>query len=80
MRQRVSGIIIKEGKILLIRRVKEGREYFVFPGGGVEDNESVEEALVRELKEEASIDIQYLMPRALKSNAVIYLEDGDDKF
>lgn len=57
MRHRVAGIIIKDGKILLMRRLKNGQEYYVFPGGGVEEDENTEEALKREMKEELSIDI-----------------------
>lgn len=59
---RVAGIIIREGKILLIRRVKNGQEYYVFPGGGVEEGESFEEALRREIREELSIDIETPKP------------------
>ncbi len=57
MRQRVVGIIIKDGNILLIRRLKNGQKYYVFPGGGVEGVENFEEALKREMKEELGIDI-----------------------
>jgi len=39
-----------------MRRVRDGREYFVFPGGGVEENESIEEAIIREIQEELSIN------------------------
>src|SRR3989344_804106 len=55
---RVAGVIIKDGKILLMRRVKNGEEYFVFPGGSVEEGENLEEALEREVKEELSLDIK----------------------
>src|SRR3989344_357125 len=57
MRKRIVGIIIKEGKALLMRRVKRGREYYVFPGGGVEDGEGDIEALRREIQEELSLTI-----------------------
>jgi len=56
MSKRVVGIIIKDNRILLMRRVRDGREYFVFPGGGVEENESIEEAIIREIQEELSIN------------------------
>ena len=52
---RASAIIIKGNKILLIHRKKEGREYWVFPGGGIEDNETGEETIVREIKEETGL-------------------------
>lgn len=37
-------------------RVKNGQKYYVFSGGGVEKNESTEEAAIREIKEELSIN------------------------
>lgn len=49
---RVAGIIIKDEKILLMHRVKDGREYYVFPGGSLEDRETEEAALKREISEE----------------------------
>ena len=56
--KRASGIIIRDKKVLLIRRFRKERgEYFVFPGGGVESDETVEDALVREMKEELGIEI-----------------------
>ena len=55
---RVAAIIIKDDKILLIHRIKNGQEYYVFPGGGVKEGESLEEALIREIKEELSLDIK----------------------
>jgi len=57
MDKRVAAVIIKDNKILLMRRFKNGKKYFVFPGGGVEENESIEDALIREIKEEFDIDI-----------------------
>ena len=39
--------------LVLIKRTRPGREpYWVFPGGGVEDDESPKEAVVREVEEE----------------------------
>ena len=52
---RAVAIIISEGKVLLIHRTNNGKEFWVFPGGGKEENEKVEEAVVREVEEEASI-------------------------
>jgi mutator protein MutT len=55
--KRAVGVIIKDGKLLVFRRFKNGEWYFSFPGGGVEEGESVEEAVVREMKEELSLDV-----------------------
>lgn len=51
---RSSAIIIKNTRILLMHR-KKGFEYWTFPGGGVEDGETWEEAVVREVKEETGL-------------------------
>lgn len=54
-----------ETKVLLIHRIKKEqngkvRDYYVVPGGGVEDNESLENTAIRELKEELNVDINIL--------------------
>ena len=37
---------------------KERQEYYVIPGGGVENGETIEEAVIREMKEETSLDVR----------------------
>ncbi len=53
----MTGVLIKDGKVLLIHRIKNGEDYYTFPGGGVEEGENVDEALKREMKEELSLDV-----------------------
>lgn len=50
----------EENKVLLTKRLanKHLAGYWEFPGGKIEENESVEDALVREIKEEIGISIQ----------------------
>lgn len=56
-RKRVSGVIVKGGKLLLIHRLKKGAEYYVLPGGGADDSDaSLEDAMKRELREELSME------------------------
>lgn len=55
-RIRAVGILLKGDEVLLINR-KNAKEYFVFPGGGAEKGETIEQAVERELKEETSISI-----------------------
>lgn len=57
MKERARAIIVKNGEIILIKRVKSEMVYFVFPGGGVEDGENKTEALLREVKEELGLDV-----------------------
>lgn len=60
-RIRASGLILKNNQVLVIRRVKEGNEYWVFPGGGVEKGESNLEAAIREIREETSLEIDNII-------------------
>ncbi|MDP2766382.1 MAG: NUDIX hydrolase [Candidatus Methanoperedens sp.] len=54
----VDALIIYEGKIVLIKRKNPPFEdRFALPGGFVEVGETVEEAVVREAKEETGLDI-----------------------
>lgn len=58
MKKRVRAVIVQDKSILLIRRIKADKEYWVFPGGGVEDlDASPKDALVRECKEEIGVDV-----------------------
>ncbi len=41
-----------------MHRIQEGREYYILPGGSMEDGETSEQTLVREIREEASVDVQ----------------------
>ncbi len=50
-----AGILIKDRKALMERSI--GKPAFVQPGGRIEPGETAKEALVRELKEEMSIDV-----------------------
>lgn len=57
MRDRGSCILIRDKKIVLIKRIKDGMVYYVFPGGGVEDGETPEQATKREAFEELGVRI-----------------------
>jgi 8-oxo-dGTP pyrophosphatase MutT (NUDIX family) len=51
-------IIVEDGKIALIKRVRDGRTYYVFPGGAVEVGETSEEAAAREAVEELGLRVE----------------------
>ena len=57
---RYQGAIYQDHSILLItHRIHEtGREYWVIPGGGLEDGETEEECVAREMKEETYLDVR----------------------
>ena len=49
------GIAFKDGKLILIKSDKYGE--YKFPGGGVNANEKLTDAAIREFKEETGLDI-----------------------
>ena len=66
-RIRVSAILRWQGRVLLCRQEKPGKEYWLLPGGGVDAGESLIEALRRELREELGVeaDVQFEGPVAI---------------
>lgn len=60
MRKRVTLFIVdvEDDKILMIHRKRDGEVYYVVPGGGVEEGETVVEAAYRETDEETGLVIE----------------------
>lgn len=58
MRHRAGAILIEDGKVALIERHRAGTHYFVFPGGGIDQNESPEQAAIREMLEETGLQVE----------------------
>ena len=54
---RAAVVIVENRRVALIERVRDGRTYFVFPGGRVESGESPQQAAVREAHEELGISV-----------------------
>ncbi|GAK88100.1 NTP pyrophosphohydrolases including oxidative damage repair enzymes [Vibrio ponticus] len=52
---KLAWITIQDGKFLAVR--SKGKELFYLPGGKREQGESDQQALVREIKEELSVDL-----------------------
>jgi 8-oxo-dGTP diphosphatase len=80
MRIRAGIVLIKDNKVALIERHRAGLHYFVFPGGGVNEGESPEQAAVREAMEELGIEVVIKQKVAeiqleSKSRQVYYLVD-----
>lgn len=78
MRNRSSSILIAHNKVALIKRVREKGVYYVFPGGGIEEGETPEEAAVRETLEELGVQIairEYFETISLNGTQYYYLAD-----
>jgi mutator protein MutT len=57
VRIRAGIVLIQDNKVALIERFRAGLHYYVFPGGGVDEGESPEQAAVREAMEELGIEV-----------------------
>lgn len=85
-RKRVAGIIIRDEKLLLLK----GKEYdFLWtPGGGIDGDETDEECLRRELKEELGVELvsakfykeyekEFYFDPSIKSRQMTYIAEID---
>ena len=59
-------VVLQEGKVLLTRQ----RGYLFLPGGGVELGETLENAVIREVKEETGINVDN--PRLIDATSSYY--------
>jgi len=57
MRTRAGIILIEDDKVALIERHRAGMDYFVFPGGGVDEGETPEQGAIREAFEELGVEV-----------------------
>lgn len=57
-RKRSRAIIVKDNKLVSMYREFDDRSFYVFPGGGMENNESEEECVIREVYEEFGITVK----------------------
>ena len=73
----VSAAILREGKVLIVRRArKPALGVYTLPGGVVEVGETLEQAIVREVKEETALDIE---PVTLAGHREVTVRDGDGR-
>ena len=73
----VSAAILRDGKVLLVRRARPpARGVFSLPGGIVEVGETLGEAVMREVREETSLEIE---PVALAGYRDVISRDTDGR-
>jgi ADP-ribose pyrophosphatase YjhB (NUDIX family) len=52
-------VLMKDDKVMLEKEVLEDdKEHWIFPGGGVDFGETIEEAGIREIKEELGLNVR----------------------
>ncbi len=72
--QRISagGIVVQDGKVLLVRLVEPDRyDFWVMPGGGIEADEGILRAAEREVWEETNLTV--------KAERIAYVEELIDE-
>jgi ADP-ribose pyrophosphatase YjhB (NUDIX family) len=70
----VSAAVIRDGKVLIVRRARPpARGIHTLPGGAVEVGETLEEAMVREVREETALTVA---PVALAGHREVIMRDG----
>jgi len=58
----VSAAIFRDGRVLIVRRAQPpAHGLYTLPGGGVELGETLEHAVIREVREETGLEIEPLM-------------------
>ena len=60
MRVRSAAILIQNNALALMERHRGDRHYFSFPGGGVDEGETPEQAVIREAHEELGIEAKVI--------------------
>jgi mutator protein MutT len=64
----VGGAVVRDGELLLVRRAsRHGRGNWQLPGGFIEPDETIEQAVVREVQEEAGVEAEVEAVLGLRS-------------
>jgi 8-oxo-dGTP diphosphatase len=73
----VSAAIFRDGRVLIVRRARPpAHGLYTLPGGGVELGETLEQAVVREVREETALNIE---PVGLAGYRQAIVRDGDGR-
>lgn len=67
VRPSVRGIIIRDGKLAMVHSLKY--DYYKYPGGGIDPGESLEDTLIREVREEAGLQV---IPHSIQEFGMVH--------
>lgn len=87
---RVTGVLIEDNKILLVKQKVNDKKNWSLPGGKLEQGETLEQGIIREMKEETGFDVEitrllYLCDVSASDNTLLHITfllkrvDGDIK-
>lgn len=74
---RPSTIVINNGKVLLVKSKYQNEEFYLFPGGGLEFGETIEEGAIRETLEETGLKVN--IKNLFHINEYIYRSDWNKR-
>ncbi len=69
LRHRACAALIENGRILMVRLETNDRSFWTLPGGGLEEHESFEQAVIREMQEEVNLAIHIIKPLYSETHA-----------
>ena len=73
----VSAAIFRDGRVLIVRRAQPpAHGVYTLPGGGVELGETLEQAVIREVREETGLEIE---PIELAGYRQMIMRDADGR-
>ena len=75
---RATGVLIEDNSLLLVKQKLSNNKNWSLPGGRVEPGETLEQALIREMKEETGLDVEpirmlYVCDVAASGNTVLHI-------
>ncbi len=75
---RVTGILIENEKILLVKQKVNDKRNWSLPGGKLEQGETIEQGIIREMKEETGLDVEiirllYLCDVSASNNTLLHI-------
>lgn len=72
---RVQAIVVRGGRVLMVKHRQNGEEWWCLPGGGQEPGETPEQGALRELKEECNVN-----GTTIRQTSVVSYAPGDEAY
>lgn len=75
---RVTGILIEDEELLLVKQKVSDKRNWSLPGGKLEQGETIEQGIIREMKEETGLDVEiirllYLCDVSASNNTLLHI-------